>query len=255
MVSRLESFGLQNSEEWDYFSRPGLSREPRYSNRGSAHGGLVFLPPQLTIADYVADRQASVSASTATFIIADSTRLGIGTPSVTEEGGLSQGFYEKYDTTNNLLGTYRYDDTRFMHLEHSGSKRVVMDRPLNSEGCLSIAKTAAKESGSPNYSLTPSSSNITVQAYSGTSGYLYKIDATSVSDGQLLFMRPYNDSSYGVNSIYVTDASYTSGGNIKTLGAGSYTITMGGTGKEYHQIGLIYDATEETWNVISNITS
>jgi len=228
MVSRLESFGLQNEEDWTYFSQPGLCQEPRYSNRGSAHGGLVFLPPQLTIADYVADRQDDVTTSTATFIIADSTRLGIGTPSVTEEGGLSEGFYHKYDPSTQYLELRREDDTRYMYMERAGDNRVWIDQPLGVNKCFSLGQTEVTISGNE---IAPTSSNMVVDEDGPYDyDYLYTIGTSGVAEGQIVILKPASGKTiyireYGTGNIN-GEADLTEDDNVAGLiyTAGAWTI-------------------------------
>ncbi len=99
MVSRLESYGKQTTCSWSYFHEPRSGRERRH-NKGSAAGGVVFLPPQLAVDDYAAGRAASVSTSDAVFAISDRSVFALGSPSVDHDIGVADGYLTRFDPDN-----------------------------------------------------------------------------------------------------------------------------------------------------------
>jgi len=108
LVARLESFGRQTAsgQSWSYFTEAG-DLERRYP-RGSAHGGLVFLPPQVDVADYAEGRESSVSTSDAAFVISDLATFALGSPSVSDDEGVATGIIHRFDADSykGALRTY-----------------------------------------------------------------------------------------------------------------------------------------------------
>ena len=254
MTARLESFGRQTATAWSYYNSPASGREPRYP-RGSAHGGIAFMPPQIGIGEYMgldADgdpRAHSIAHSTAAFVISDAARLALGTPSTDDDGGISAGFYQAYDASTSLLGTYLHDDTRYLYMEATGSQRVIFDQPveidnadgltidgdLSVDGDFTLGKGAVQISGND---IDPSSAYASVQAASGlSSGSVYTIDATGVSSGQMVILSPYVITG-SAHSITFSEGSgyYTT--NISLPGGSDITISACD-----HLIAFIYDDT------------
>ena len=254
MTARLESFGRQTATAWSYYNSPASGREPRYP-RGSAHGGIAFMPPQIGIGEYMGldpdgdPRAHSIAHSTAAFVISDAARLALGTPSTDDDGGISAGFYQAYDASTSLLGTYLHDDTRYLYMEATGSQRIIFDQPveidnadgmtidgdLSVDGDFTLGKGAVQISGND---IDPSSAYASVQAASGlSSGSVYTIDATGVSSGQMVILSPYVITG-SAHSITFSEGSgyYTT--NISLPGGSDITISACD-----HLIAFIYDDT------------
>ena len=256
MTARLEAFARQGTETWDYYNSPASGREPRYP-RGSANGGIAFMPPQIGIDDYVASRASSIAHSTAAFVISDAARLALGTPSTADDGGISAGFYQLYNATSSILETYLHDDTRYLYLEATSDKRIIFERPIKAndaatfaddvtitgsttiDGVASLGKDAAQIDGSSTIP-APTSTYMSVKAVAPyTSGSMYAIDTTGVVDGQIVILTPYPGHDINIYE-YI---GY--GGNIY----GSANMT-----ENDNLAGLIYDSTLGGWMIMFSKT-
>jgi hypothetical protein len=82
-VVRVEAWGAQSGREWTYTEDPSSSRVPG----GTSAGGIVFMPPELDLADRGDDlAPTGVSTSTGYVAMAPGVYLGFGVP--TADGDL-----------------------------------------------------------------------------------------------------------------------------------------------------------------------
>lgn len=228
IVGYFDSFGLQTDEDWSYYDSPFLGRGRTFPNRGTAHGGVAFLAPQICLSDYAAERSTDVSTSTATFVISDSTRLGFGTPSVSDEGGMSEGFYQKYDPSTRYMEIRREDDERYLYMEHAGNNRVVFEQPVGVNKCFNLGETTVALASN---TITPTSSNMVV-TQAGSYDYLYTINTSGVTEGQIVIVKCESG-----KQLYVSESS---GGNIHGSTASLSAVD--------NVAGLIYTA--GAWTII-----
>lgn len=77
VTSRLEPFGAEEGDDWDYTQRPRSSRYPG----GTGNGGWVLLPPEVGLEDVGSDYAPSNrSLSTPYWTIGPGAQLGFGLP-------------------------------------------------------------------------------------------------------------------------------------------------------------------------------
>jgi len=98
LVARLEAFGHQSGNEWTYTQNPAKST---YVG-GTASGGIVFLPPEITLEFNAVDLAPPwATQSTSYFVAAPGTYFAAGLPELAT-GGLKTGWRWGVDTAGAL---------------------------------------------------------------------------------------------------------------------------------------------------------
>jgi len=119
---------LDSSFGWNYTNKPGTYR---YGG-GTASGGMVLLPPEISLADIdnnLLPSSAGVSTSESYFIAGPGTSLGCGLPDL-QNGGLASGFTLFDDSGDLRFGSNTNSvTTNRVVIEAGGNVGIGVDNP------------------------------------------------------------------------------------------------------------------------------
>lgn len=231
---RIEAFAKQYiGGEWAYAQRPNLGR---YAG-GTAPGGFVLLPPELSIDDYARDFSVpNLTPSTTYFVAGPGVYFASGYP-VPSTGGVKTGwrwysnsagklFFESLDSAGTATEWFSILASGVTHLKGG----------LHETATISPAQLVAN---TDNWSPTGLATTRTIRVSTDASRDLTGIDITVFDTPQGVRIRLVN---VGSQNLVLKNNTTSNPANRFSIGA-DLTVAGGGT------VDLWYDSTDTRWRL------